>query len=60
MGDVEAQRYTRLMEREIAVERINAMFGLGVEVRYKQVIPTLPDNLEDGEEGEIDEKEVDE
>ena len=48
------------MEREIAVERINAMFGLGVEVRYKQVIPTLPDNLEDGEEGEIDEKEVEE
>ena len=60
MGDVEAQRYTRLMEREIAVERINAMFGLDMEVRYKQVIPTLPDNLEDGEEVETEEKEVDE
>lgn len=60
MGDVEAQRYTRLMEREIAVERINAMFGLDIEVRYKQVIPTLPDNLEDSEEVETEEKEVDE
>lgn len=60
MGDVEAQRYTRLMEREIAVERINAMFGLDLDVKYKQVIPTLPDNLEDGKEEETDEKEVDE
>ena len=60
MGDVEAQRYTRLMEREIAVERINSMFGLDLDVKYKQVIPTLPDNLEDGEGEETDEKEDDE
>lgn len=41
MGDVEAQRYTRLMEREIARERINAMFpGLNLKVRYKQIIAT--------------------
>lgn len=41
MGDVEAQRYTRLLEREIACERINAMFpGLNLEVRYKQIIAT--------------------
>jgi hypothetical protein len=41
MGDVEAQRYTRLMEREIACERINVMFpGLNLEVRYKQIIAT--------------------
>lgn len=41
MGDVEAQRYTKLMEREIACERINAMFpGLNLEVRYKQIIAT--------------------
>ena len=41
MGDVEAQRYTRLMEREIACDRINAMFGLNMEVRYKQIIPSM-------------------
>lgn len=41
MGDVEAQRYTRLLEREIACERINAMFpGLNLVVRYKQIIAT--------------------
>lgn len=41
MGDVEAQRYTKLMEREIACERINAMFpGLNLKVRYKQIIAT--------------------
>lgn len=41
MGDVEAQRYTKLMEREIACERINAMFpGLNLAVRYKQIIAT--------------------
>lgn len=41
MGDVEAQRYTKLMEREIACERINAMFpGLNMGVRYKQIIAT--------------------
>ena len=41
MGDGEAQRYTRLMEREIACDRINAMFGLNMEVRYKQIIPSM-------------------
>ena len=41
MGDVEAQRYTKLMEREIACERINAMFpGVNLGVRYKQIIAT--------------------
>ena len=60
IGDVEAQRYTRLIEREIAVERINDMFGLDLEVRYKQVIPTFPDNLEEGEGGETEEREDDE
>lgn len=47
MGDVEAQRYTRLMEREVACERINDMFGLKLEVRYKQIIPRME---EEGQE----------
>lgn len=57
MGDVEAQRYTRLLEREIACERINAMFpDVNLSVRYKQVIATNETALEDSEtEGVIEE-----
>ena len=47
MGDVEAQRYTRLLEREIACEKINAMFpDVNLSVRYKQVIATNETALE--------------
>lgn len=56
MGDVEAQRYTKLMEREIACERINAMFpGLNLEVRYKQIIATETQVDEDLETEEVEE-----
>ena len=55
MGDVEAQRYTRLLEREIACERINAMFPeLNLSVRYKQVIAT-EDTVEESEIEEVEE-----
>lgn len=54
MGDVEAQRYTKLMEREIACERINAMFpGLNLEVRYKQIIATENSAIEELETEEV-------
>lgn len=54
MGDVEAQRYTRLLEREIACERINAMFpDVNLSVRYKQVIATDETALEDSETEEV-------
>lgn len=54
MGDVEAQRYTRLLEREIACERINAMFpDVNLSVRYKQVIPTLPEDITTETESEV-------
>lgn len=55
MGDVEAQRYTRLSERERACDKINAMFGLNVGVRYRQVIPKMKEAMVDeitGEPGE--------
>lgn len=55
MGDVEAQRYTRLSERERACDKINAMFGLNVGVRYRQVIPNMKEAMVDeitGEPGE--------
>lgn len=55
MGDVEAQRYTRLSERERACDKINAMFGLNVGVRYRQVIPNMEEAMVDeitGEPGE--------
>lgn len=55
MGDVEAQRYTRLSERERACDKINAMFGLNVGVRYRQVLPNMEEAMVDeitGEPGE--------
>lgn len=56
MGDIEAQRYTRLMEREIACERINAMFpDVNLSVRYKQVIATGGMMLEQKSEEVVEE-----
>lgn len=55
MGDVEAQRFTRLAERERACDKINAMFGLNVGVRYRQVIANMEEKMVDeitGEPGE--------
>lgn len=55
MGDVEAQRFTKLAERERACDKINAMFGLSVGVRYRQVIANMEEKMVDeitGEPGE--------
>lgn len=55
MGDVEAQRFTKLAERERACDKINAMFGLNVGVRYRQVIANVEEKMVDeitGEPGE--------
>lgn len=55
MGDVEAQRFTKLSERERACDKINAMFGLNVGVRYRQVIANMEEKMVDeitGEPGE--------
>lgn len=55
MGDVEAQRFTRLAERERACDKINAMFGLNIGVRYRQVIANMEEKIVDeitGEPGE--------
>lgn len=35
MGDVEAMRFTRLVERQKAAEQINDLFGLDVEVDFR-------------------------
>lgn len=52
MGDVEAQRFTRLAERERACDKINAMFGLNVGVRYRQVIANMEEKMVDEITGE--------
>lgn len=38
MGDVEAQRFTRLNARQLACEQINELFGLDVKVNYRSGI----------------------
>jgi hypothetical protein len=60
MGDVEAQRYTRLMEREVACERINDMFGLKLEVRYKQIIPRMEEEGQEDVDIEVEDEGVEE
>lgn len=60
MGDVEAQRYTRLMEREVACERINDMFGLKLEVRYKQIIPRMAEEGQEDVDIEVEDEGVEE
>ena len=60
MGDVEAQRYTRLMEREVACERINNMFGLKLEVRYKQIIPRIEEEGQEDVDIEVEDEGVEE
>lgn len=60
MGDVEAQRYTRLMEREVACERINDMFGLKLEVRYKQIIPRMEEEGQEDVDIEVEDEVVEE
>lgn len=40
-GNVEAERYTRLMARRQACEQINAMFGTDITVRYNSDLETM-------------------
>lgn len=60
MGDVEAQRCTRLMEREIACERINDMFGLNMEVRYRRIIPKMSEEGQEDVDIKVEDEEVEE
>lgn len=58
MGSVVMSRYSRLNERKEACKKINAMFGLDVDVDYRSDIQAYsdedlaPTTLEGGEEGE--------
>ena len=48
------------MEREIACDRINAMFGLNMEVRYKQIIPKMSEEGQEDVDIKVEDKEVEE
>lgn len=50
LGDVEAQRYTRLNARRQAAEKINAMFGLNVEVDFRDTVSRETIKTEEGTE----------
>jgi hypothetical protein len=50
-GGVVASRYSRLQARKQACEQINAMFGLNVDVEFRDDF-ILPEMLEGGEEDE--------
>jgi hypothetical protein len=51
MGSVEAQKYTRLNPRKEACAKINDMFGLDIDVDYREDVKMLV-NEEGGEENE--------
>ena len=53
MGSIEAQKFTRLNARKEACEKINEMFGLDVNVEYREDIRMLSNQLF---EVEIDEE----
>lgn len=50
MGSIEAQKHTRLNSRKEACEKINKMFGLNIEVEYREDIKLIEDNSKGGEE----------
>ena len=54
LGDVEAQRLTRLEARQLACKEINEMFGLEIDVRFRpsEIEQNEVDELEGGEEDE--------
>lgn len=60
MGGVEAQKYTRLNARKEACKQINKMFGLNIDVEYRDTIKMLTDDeliependVKEGEENE--------
>lgn len=59
-GNIEAQRTTFLMSRKEAIEKINKMFNLDIQVRYNSNLQTLVnyDNIEDKRSEEIEEVEL--
>lgn len=43
MGGVEAQKYTRLNARKDACKKINEMFGLNIDVEYRETVNAIGD-----------------
>lgn len=56
LGGTIASRYSRLNSRKEACKKINAMFGLNIDVEYRQDYNELVEK--ESEEDEIDEREV--
>lgn len=52
-GDIEASRFSRLNARKQACDEINRMFGLNIDVEYREQKVDMDDNME--KEGEADE-----
>lgn len=50
LGGVSAQRYTRLNARKQAVKQINAMFGLNIEVEFREDIKQMITDSQEVEE----------
>jgi hypothetical protein len=46
MGSIEAQKYTRLNSRKEACAKINKMFGLSIDVEYREDIKMLEDDTD--------------
>jgi hypothetical protein len=47
MGSIEAQKYTRLNARKDACKKINKMFGLEIDVEYREDIKLMEDVIRD-------------
>lgn len=56
LGGTIASRYSRLNSRKEACKKINAMFGLNIDVEYRQDYNELVEKV--SEEDEVDEREV--
>ena len=56
LGGTIASRYSRLNSRKEACKKINAMFGLNIDVEYRQDYNELVEK--ESEEDEVDEREV--
>lgn len=52
MGSIEAQKYTRLNARKEACEKINEMFGLDIDVEYREDIKMLSNQMFEVDLGE--------
>ena len=50
MGSIEAQKFTRLNSRKEACEKINKMFGLNIDVEYREDIKMLEEVTDKGGE----------